>query len=194
MTMLLQGFHGQGHNGAMSTRFACISTWLGRIRQHRPLAWGLVTVLLVGCAAGPPAARAPLHSPGPITSRVTDEQARDVTLHAISLVGTRYRRGGNTPDTGFDCSGLIGYVYRNSAGVLAPRTVAQLSDWGQAVDGNALRSGDLVVFTLGGVTSHAGIYVGDGRFVHAPSTGGDVRLDPLGSGYWSRQTVAFRRP
>ncbi|MFO1264586.1 MAG: C40 family peptidase [Rhodoferax sp.] len=159
------------------------------------LAWALVAVaLLAGCSSAPKRSEAPLHASTPMASRVSDEQARDVTLHAISLVGTRYRRGGNTPDTGFDCSGLIGYVYRNSAGVLAPRTVAQLSDWGQAVDGDTLRSGDLVVFTLGGVTSHAGIYVGDGRFVHAPSTGGDVRLDTLTAGYWSRQAVAFRRP
>ena len=163
--------------------------------QRIALAWALVAVvLLAGCSSAPKRSDAPLHASTPMASRVTDEQARDVTVHAISLVGTRYRRGGNTPDTGFDCSGLIGYVYRNSAGVLAPRTVAQLSDWGQAVDNDALRSGDLVVFTLGGVTSHAGIYVGEGRFVHAPSTGGDVRLDTLGSGYWSRQAVAFRRP
>ena len=58
----------------------------------------------------------------------------------------------------------------------------------------ALRSGDLAVFTLGGSASHAGIYVGNGRFVHAPSSGGDVRLDTLESGYWARQAVAFRRP
>lgn len=151
--------------------------------------------MLVGCGSAPPLSESPAALPVPVVaSRVSSEQARDVTLHAISLVGTRYRRGGNTPDTGFDCSGLIGYVYKNSAGVLAPRTVAQLSDWGQPVGSDALRSGDLVVFTLGGVTSHAGIYVGEGRFVHAPSTGGDVRLDTLGSGYWSRQAVAFRRP
>ena len=102
-----------------------------------------------------------------MASRVSDEQARDVTLHAISLVGTRYRRGGNTPDTGFDCSGLIGYVYRNSAGAgAAHRGAARIG--ARPWTATPLRSGDLVVFTLGGVTSHAGIYVGDGRFVHAP--------------------------
>ena len=102
--------------------------------QRIALAWALVAVvLLAGCSSAPKRSDAPLHASAPMASRVTDEQARDVTLHAISLVGTRYRRGGNTPDTGFDCSGLIGYVYRNSAGVLAPRTVAQLSDWGQPV-------------------------------------------------------------
>ena len=147
-----------------------------------------LAALLTACAGNPPAKEP--SNPFPIV----DGSADDVLISAIGLVGTPYRYGGNTPESGFDCSGLIGYVYRNSAGVLAPRTVAQLSDWGQAVDNDALRSGDLVVFTLGGVTSHAGIYVGEGRFVHAPSTGGDVRLDTLGSGYWSRQAVAFRRP
>ena len=95
------------------------------------------------------------------TSRLTPYQAADVTLNAVSLVGTPYRRGGNTPENGFDCSGLIRYVYKASAGVNAPRTVAQLSDWGQAIPSDSVQTGDLVVFTLGGVASHAGIYVGD---------------------------------
>lgn len=129
-----------------------------------------------------------------VASRLSVQQASDVTLHAISLVGTPYRYGGNTPETGFDCSGLIGYVYRNSAGVLAPRTVAALVGWGQPVPQQALRTGDLVVFTQNGVAGHAGIYVGEGRFVHAPSKGGDVRLDALTSSYWARQQVSYRRP
>lgn len=152
--------------------------------------------VLAGCSSAPqsPSGSVFTDQPTAVPSRLEPEQAREVTLHAISLVGTRYRYGGNTPDTGFDCSGLIGYVYKHSAGVLAPRTVGQLSGWGQSVDASNLRSGDLAVFTLGGSASHAGIYVGNGRFVHAPSSGGDVRLDTLESGYWARQAVAFRRP
>jgi cell wall-associated NlpC family hydrolase len=71
--------------------------------------------------------------------------------------------------------------------------VAQLSGWGQQVADGELRSGDLVVFGTGRVASHAGIYVGDGRFVHAPSSGGTVRLDHLQSRYWARQNASFRR-
>ena len=127
-------------------------------------------------------------------ARLSPQQAADVTLHAISLVGTPYRFGGNTPQAGFDCSGLIGYVYKLSAGVLAPRTVTALNSWGQAVPAAAVRSGDLVLFALNGETDHAGIYVGEGRFVHAPSSGGEVRLETLGSPYWRRQRVSFRRP
>lgn len=129
---------------------------------------------------------APIRTSPPLSA----EQAHDIAIHALGLVGTPYRYGGNTPDGGFDCSGLIGYVYKNSAGVAPPRTVAQLAGFGQRVDAGQLRTGDLVVFG----TSHAGIYVGEGRFVHAPSTGGTVRMDSLQSRHWARQGASFRRP
>ena len=103
------------------------------------------------------------------------------------------RYGGNTPEGGFDCSGLIGYVYRSEVGRAPPRTVAALAGFGQAVPRSDLRSGDLVLFG-GGRPTHAGIYVGNGRFVHAPSTGGTVRLDDLEAGYWARQPLQVRRP
>lgn len=144
---------------------------------------------LAGCASLPPGARAPQAEP-----RLSLEQANDVTIQAISLVGTPYRYGGNTPESGFDCSGLIGYVYRTRAGIASPRTVAALVNWGQPVPAGSLRTGDLVVFRQDGSATHAGIYVGEGRFVHAPSTGGEVRLDRLTAGYWARQPVSYRRP
>ena len=150
----------------------------------------LLTALLAGCGSAPPA-RAPGRPPVP--SALSDEQRSDLAIHAMGLVGTPYRYGGNTPESGFDCSGLIGYVYRQRAGVAPPRTVAQLSGFGQAVDADELRSGDLVIFG-NDPASHAGIYVGEGRFVHAPSTGGTVRLDRLNNAYWARQPVRYRRP
>ena len=110
----------------------------------------------------------------------------------MGLVGTPYRYGGNTPDSGFDCSGLIGYVYTHRAGVSPPRTVAQLNGFGQSIRADELRVGDLIVFGKSRPT-HAGIYVGEGRFVHAPSTGGTVRLDSLQSPYWAKQNQVFRR-
>ncbi|NVO05238.1 MAG: C40 family peptidase [Rhodoferax sp.] len=156
-------------------------------------------LLLGGCSSTPPQtggsdSRYGMAEPPPIPARLTLAQANDVTLYAISLVGTPYRYGGNTPASGFDCSGLIGHVYKSRAGVTAPRTVAALVDWGQPVPPQSLRTGDLVVFTQKGVTNHAGIYVGEGRFVHAPSTGGEVRLEALNSKYWSKQQVSYRRP
>lgn len=129
-----------------------------------------------------------------LPSRVTPEQSTDVTFYAMGLVGTPYRYGGNTPDSGFDCSGLIAHVYRARAGLQPPRTVAQLQGWGQSVPNQSIRTGDLVLFSPRNEATHAGIYVGNGRFVHAPSTGGVVRLDRLDSQYWSRQQIAFRRP
>ncbi len=125
-------------------------------------------------------------------SRLSPEQADDIAIHAMGLVGTPYRYGGNTPESGFDCSGLIGYVYKSRAGVAPPRTVSQLNHFGAPISLNELRSGDLVVFGRGNPT-HAGIYVGDGRFVHAPSSGGTVRLDSLNSTYWSKQYTVYRR-
>ncbi|MEY4738479.1 MAG: hypothetical protein RL302_2798 [Pseudomonadota bacterium] len=156
----------------------------------------LGSALLMGaCSFAPTTPQpTPLPQATEIPARLTLAQANDVTIYAISLVGTPYRYGGNTPDTGFDCSGLIKHVYQTRAGVVAPRTVATLVDWGQPIPAHALRTGDLVVFTQKEVATHAGIYVGEGRFVHAPSTGGDVRLDPLTSKYWARQQVSFRRP
>ena len=151
-------------------------------------------VLLAGCGTTPPSSSSSSPTRTTPDSNLSPDQASDIAIHALGLVGTPYRYGGNTPDTGFDCSGLIGYVYRHRVGTAPPRTVAQLNDWGQPVDAGELRTGDLVVFGTGRRPTHAGIYVGEGRFVHAPSSGGDVRLDQLQSRHWSRQNPAFRRP
>lgn len=150
-------------------------------------------LVLAGCAA-PPGPRG--LAPSPRDSHytpLTPEQAGDIAIHALGLVGTPYRYGGNTPEAGFDCSGLIGYVYRSRAGLAPPRTVSQLGSFGEPVGSEEIRTGDLVLFGRGR-PSHAGIYVGEGRFVHAPSTGGTVRLDALAGVYWSKQPVEVRRP
>lgn len=152
---------------------------------------------LVGCGTAPtnrPNSAAYSANGVDVPARLTQEQAGDITIYAIGLVGTPYRFGGNTPQSGFDCSGLIGHVYQTRAQIAPPRTVAKLNAWGLPVPAEQLRSGDLVLFSQQGVVSHAGIYVGNGRFVHAPSTGGEVRLDDLRSRYWASQQVAFRRP
>jgi len=146
---------------------------------------------LGGCGSLP---SSPPSSQPTATPRLSIDEANDVTLYAVSLVGTPYRYGGNTPESGFDCSGLIGHVYRSRARIASPRTVAALVNWGQPVAAESARTGDLVVFMQRGVATHAGIYVGENRFVHAPSTGGEVRLDSLRSTYWSRQAFSFRRP
>ncbi len=162
---------------------------------HRALLLLGLTLVLSGCATTPRSAFvAVAREGGDLSSALTPEQAADVSIHAIGLVGTPYRYGGNTPEAGFDCSGLIGFIYQTRAGLAAPRTVAKLQAWGRTVTIDTLRSGDLVLFAQRNEVTHAGIYVGAGRFVHAPSTGGEVRLDHLNASYWAAQQVAFRRP
>jgi cell wall-associated NlpC family hydrolase len=152
-------------------------------------------LMLAGCSSSPVLRAAPeTPNASEVPSHLSPESANDVTVYAVGLVGTPYRYGGNTPDTGFDCSGLIGHVYQTSAAVVAPRTVSLLKNWGVPISGDRVRSGDLVLFALRDEPNHAGIYVGNGRFVHAPSTGGEVRLDSLNSKYWAAQNVTFRRP
>ncbi len=170
----------------MSLHTARAAPWMPVHKAFLCITMGLA-LLLGGCASGPSASRRAA------LPALTEAQSSDIAIHALGLVGTPYRYGGNTPDGGFDCSGLIGYVYKTRAGVAPPRTVAQLTDFGNPVDEDELRTGDLVIFG-GGRAFHAGIFVGEGRFVHAPSTGGRVRLDRLNNPYWMRQGQAFRRP
>ncbi len=164
-----------------------------------PTCLALAAVLvLAGCGSAPQ--RAPRDDPRPasdspaVIGKLTPGQAQDVTLYAMNLVGTPYRYGGNTPESGFDCSGLIGHVYQTNSGLVPPRTTAKMQTWGKPVPMDQVRMGDLVVFLKGDTANHAGIYVGSGRFVHAPSTGGVVRLDSLTSKYWATQPVVVRRP
>ncbi len=154
-----------------------------------------VLLVLTACSSAPPVREATTQAaPREVPSLLSLEQAHDVTIYAISLVGTPYRHGGNTPETGFDCSGLIGHVYKTRGAVAMPRTVSRLQDAGQSVPPDGIRSGDLVIFSQRGEATHAGIYVGANRFVHAPSKGGEVRLESLSSKHWAAQQVAFRRP
>ena len=124
------------------------------------------------------------------------KQVDDIINFAKRFLGTPYRYGGNTPEGGFDCSGLIGYVYRDAAGISLPRSTRELSAMRTPdVRRDALQSGDLVFFATNGgrAVSHAGIYVGEGRFVHAPSSGGTVRLDSLDNVYWQRVYLDAKR-
>lgn len=122
------------------------------------------------------------------------DAANAVLFRAIALVGTPYHYGGNTPQGGFDCSGLVGYVFRDAAGVNLPRTANELSGLGRRkLAGDSLQSGDLVFFEHKGSVSHVGIYVGERRFVHAPNTGGTVRLDSLDGSWWREHFVYGKR-
>ena len=139
--------------------------------------------------------------PRPTTQRTWADQqpvdpakANAVLMRAISLVGTPYRYGGNTPEGGFDCSGLVNYVFRDMLDLRLPRTSRELAaTQGPRIATDRLASGDLVFFGSDGQVSHVGIYVGEGRFVHAPNSGGTVRLDRLDGAWWREHYTGARR-
>ena len=120
------------------------------------------------------------------------DRIQNVLAKTLTLLGTPYRWGGESTE-GFDCSGLVGYVYRTVLGMDLPRVSRQMVNSGEAVERAKLAPGDLVFFGLRGRVNHVGIYVGEGRFVHAPSRGKDVRVDSLVTGYWSGRYMQGRR-
>ncbi|MEO5628252.1 MAG: C40 family peptidase [Thermomonas sp.] len=123
----------------------------------------------------------------------TSLRIKTVLQRAFALLGTPYRWGGTSPDNGFDCSGLVGYVFR-TIGIDLPRVSRAMADEGTAInDRSALAEGDLVFFGRRGRVDHVGIYIGDGKFLHAPRSGRDVTVSTLSDGYWSRKYVEARR-
>lgn len=157
-----------------------------RCRAILPL---LACLALAGCGGSRETVRTsrPADHPRswPVVAPHDPAAANAVLMRAISLVGTPYRYGGNTPDGGFDCSGLVNYVYRDMLDLRLPRSSRELAGFqGPKIETPRLMAADLVFFGSAGNVSHVGIYVGEGRFVHAPSTGGMVRLDRLDGPYW----------
>jgi len=120
--------------------------------------------------------------------------ANSLTSYALSLIGAPYKYGGNSPDSGFDCSGFVGHVYSHALDISLPRSTGEISTMGKAVRSNDLRTGDLVFFnTLHSRFSHVGIYLGDYRFIHAPSSRGSVRVENMLEDYWRRNYNGARR-
>jgi cell wall-associated NlpC family hydrolase len=159
--------------------------------------------LLAACASSPQR-RQPTYKtshsaladlPPRAPSAASAGEANDILFRAIGLVGTPYRWGGNTPAGGFDCSGLIDYIYRTATGIKLPRTSHEMAsmDARKVRKMTQLASGDLVFFDIGGAISHVGVYVGKGRFVHAPNSGGTVRLDDIDGPYWGDHFAYGRR-
>ena len=129
------------------------------------------------------------HHPHGYTPRATD-----IAMTAMSLIGTPYRYGGNSPLTGLDCSGFVKYVYKETLDTNLPRTAAEMSRVGQPVSQNDLQPGDLVFYnTMRRSNSHVGIYLGDGRFIHSPRTGQRVRINSMDESYWRGRFNGARR-
>ncbi len=127
------------------------------------------------------------------TSNVATK-AGDLVMNALGLIGVRYRFGGNSPESGLDCSGFVRYVFNDTFGFMLPRRSVEMSQVGTTVAVNDLRPGDLVFFnTMRHTFSHVGIYIGDNKFVHAPSTGSKIRVDDMRASYWVTRYNGARR-
>lgn len=133
----------------------------------------------------------------PVTTTLQTRQASgvsDMLNYALKLIGINYKYGGTQPSTGFDCSGYVSHVFRQVAGLSLPHNALNISRQGKRISKNELQPGDLVFFnTLRHSFSHVGIYVGDNRFVHAPSSGGGVEVVNMADKYWTKHFNGARR-
>jgi len=123
-----------------------------------------------------------------------EAKASELVLNAMTFLGVPYKRGGTSSDTGFDCSGFVRAIYEQTAGLLLPRKASEQAATSQKIDRADLQPGDLVFFnTMRRAFSHVGIYIGDGKFIHAPKPGAEVRVESLSLAYWARRFDGARR-
>lgn len=162
------------------------------VRLALPFAMIVSAGLLAACGSPSPRQSASTET---ITqaSRLGSEKGIDVVLYALGLVDTGYRFGGKNPDAGLDCSGMVSHIYQTTLGLRVKGSAADIARQARAIERQDLRPGDLVFFNTNNRSfSHVGIYIGDARFVHAPSTNGRVRIDRLGDRYYAQRYEAAR--
>lgn len=150
-------------------------------------------VVLAGCG-GMPGSPPDSFSTGTATRRPeVSERGQEVMLFALGLIDTGYRFGGKNPSAGLDCSGMVAYVFDKAVGYRVSGSAADIARRGRPVSRDDLRPGDLVFFNTRNVPfSHVGLYIGDDRFIHAPSTNGKVRIDLLTTKYYAQRYDAAR--
>jgi len=168
-----------------------VSDPLGRFLTDSGIASGASAIVNAPAAAASAAAAVP----GTIAGKIR-EQASDMVVTAMNFLGVKYRRGGNDADVGFDCSGFTRHVFEMSVGLVLPRRVDEQAKAPGLVPikRDELQPGDLVFFnTLKRTFSHVGIYVGDGKFIHSPRPGGEVRVEDMGFAYWKKRFTGARR-
>ena len=185
-------------------------------RPRYALQWG-VSLAILACSAAaraqPPSVTAPDGSAASVSEaspsngdplqkwltqsglvRQVSGRASDLVINALSFLGVHYKYGGDHASTGFDCSGFVRHVYRQTLGLVLPHNAAQQSREGERIAESQLRPGDLVFFnTLRRAFSHVGIYIGNGEFIHAPRPGQEVQIGSLDSPYWARRFDGARR-
>ena len=175
-------------SAARCIAFSAVGAWRGCFAWRGCLCVWLAVLLLAGCTSTPPSHKpaptkpAPTHPP----ERTASAHGADIVIFALGLVETGYRFGGKNPEAGLDCSGMVSYVYRQAAGITLSGSAADIGKKGRIISRSALRPGDLVFFnTMGRPYSHVGIYMGGGRFVHAPNSRGKVRTESFESGWFA---------
>lgn len=163
----------------------------------------LMAALISGSALAAPAApddlERLLHDRG-LLARIQSaghsaaDSASELVVNALGFLGIPYRRGGSNAESGFDCSGFVKAMYEQTVGLILPRRAEQQAASTQHIDRSDLRPGDLVFFnTMRRAFSHVGIYVGEGKFIHSPKPGAQVRVEDMGVAYWSRRFDGARR-
>jgi cell wall-associated NlpC family hydrolase len=151
----------------------------------------LLIVFILLCSA----CATPQHSiPAKTSEHFSNEEMNELVMYAMSLADTPYRYGGNSPETGFDCSGFVNHVFKKSLGFDLPRTSQEISRVGEPLKEDQLNPGDLVFFnTQQQPYSHVGIYVGENRFVHAPKKGKAITIVSMQDKYWKSRYEGARR-
>ncbi len=140
-----------------------------------------------------PAEKGLMQRLGQVGERITDTTS-ELVVTAVGFLGVPYRRGGNSVETGFDCSGFVRAIYEQTVGLILPRRANEQAAATQVIDKRDLQPGDLVFFnTLRRAFSHVGIYVGDGKFIHSPKPGAQVRVEDMNGSYWQRRFDGARR-
>lgn len=132
--------------------------------------------------------------PDASNSLINSSQGTEAALVALAFVGVNYRYGGQSPESGMDCSGFVVYVFKQAFDLSLPRTAAEIEQAGMPIDIRELAPGDLVFYnTLGPSFSHVGIYLGNHRFVHAPKPGAQIRIENMQLPYWTQRFDGARR-
>jgi cell wall-associated NlpC family hydrolase len=175
-----------------------------------PMSRWLALLLLAGCASAYAAPDAATSTDDALTRFLSEKavllqqldemrsnvagRTSDLVVTAMGFLGVPYSRGGNSVESGFDCSGFVRAMYDRSVGLLLPRRAEEQAAATEKIDRRDLQPGDLVFFnTMRHAFSHVGIYIGDGKFIHSPRTGSSVRVEDLNGSYWQRRFNGARR-
>jgi cell wall-associated NlpC family hydrolase len=167
-------------------RYHCVSNH--RISLFAQLLASLFLALLLSACGTVSTRHAEPVAPAGSAALPISPSGNEVAIYALDLIGTGYRFGGKNPQAGLDCSGMVTYIYRQAAGIDLSGSAADIAKRGKEIDRQSLRPGDLIFFnTEHKPFSHVAIYIGENRFVHAPSTNGRVRIDRLDNRYYAQR-------